>query len=239
MKNQEFPFPMKKSEALIGWIYLPVHIFALVILLTYLFYYLFPELGLAVDDVYQNVYYYGFSFLFLLIFLNRYLCSTYSDLCDNILNTVFAVLAGFFLNYFLTLAVQSALSLVLNDLTNPNSALVDEQLVTNTGIMVAVTVLLAPVVEETLFRGVVFGTLRKKSRLAAYLVSSLIFSFYHLWQYFLIGFDWTLLLYTLQYVPASLVFCWCYERGRNLWAPIFLHMFINLMSVIVTIGLAS
>jgi membrane protease YdiL (CAAX protease family) len=44
-------------------------------------------------------------------------------------------------------------------------------------------VLIGPVVEEVLFRGVVFGSIRQKNRILAYVVSMVLFSVYHIWQY--------------------------------------------------------
>ncbi len=102
--------------------------------------------------------------------------------------------------------------------------------------MFAISVLLAPVVEETLFRGVVFGSLRRKNAFLGYLVSSLLFSIYHLWSYLLADFHPSLLWYLLQYLPAGLVLGWTYDYSKTLFAPIFLHMMINFVVITVQIG---
>jgi membrane protease YdiL (CAAX protease family) len=122
---------------------------------------------------------------------------------------------------------------------NPNDEIIIEHIKINPNTMIAVTVLLGPVVEETLFRGVVFGTIRRKNRTAAYLVSFIVFAVYHLWEYILVAISttgasgWSLILNLLQYLPGSLALAWCYERSNTLWAPIFLHMLINALNISV------
>ena len=54
---------------------------------------------------------------------------------------------------------------------------------------VLIVVFLAPVVEEALFRGYVFGNLREYSRGAAYLVSCLVFALIHVWPFFAESWD--------------------------------------------------
>ena len=69
----------------------------------------------------------------------------------------------------------------------------------------------------------------KKRRIAAYVVSILVFSLYHIWQYAL--YDPHYWLYILQYIPAGYVLCRTYERTDTIWAPIFLHMLNNGMAL--------
>ena len=102
--------------------------------------------------------------------------------------------------------------------------------------IIVAAVLLAPIVEETLFRGALFGTLRGRNRLLAYAVSALAFAVYHMWQYFIAGFEWQMLLFLLQYIPPSIALCWCYEKSGSIWAPITLHALVNFMSIQMLIG---
>ena len=102
--------------------------------------------------------------------------------------------------------------------------------------MIAVAVLMAPLVEECLFRGVVFGTIRPKSRSWAYAASIALFSLYHVWQYVLVYQDPKLLLSALAYVPVSAALTFCYEQTRSIWPPVFFHMCINALSLTVLTG---
>ncbi len=83
-----------------------------------------------------------------------------------------------------------------------------------------ITVALAPAFcEELLFRGVVYGNLRRYGVPLAVLVSALLFSLMHqnIGQTF----------YTFA---AGVVLALCYEATGSLWCGIFLHMFNNLFS---------
>ena len=97
--------------------------------------------------------------------------------------------------------------------------------------MIAVAVFMAPLVEECLFRGVLFGAIRPRSRFWAYAVSIAAFALYHVWQYAFMYQDARLLLSALRYVPVSAALAFCYEQTRSIWPPVFFHMFINAMSL--------
>ncbi len=235
-KKEGFHHPMNHTEAIVGWVYVFVHIFAMPFLLNFLNSYLFPALGFSVGDTTLNLIYYITGFFFLLVFMFSFWRESFANMCGNLINTLVAVVVGYFAYIVLSFLVDLLLSTLLESLVNPNSAAVSAATKLNPNVMLAVGVFLAPVVEETLFRGVVFGTIRRRSRVAAYLVSTLLFSFYHLWQYLLRSFSPVLLLYLLQYLPAGLVLGWCYDYGGSVWCPVFLHMVINYVSVSVTIG---
>ena len=88
--------------------------------------------------------------------------------------------------------------------------------------------------EETLFRGVLFGNLRSRGRtILAYTVSVLAFSFYHIWQYVLLYDDPSLLIYALQYIPVSAALAWLYEHSESIWCGIFFHMILNAVALLV------
>ena len=239
MKKKAFRFPMSHTESIIGWVYVFVHVFAMTYILSALNIYVFPAMGFQLSTGNLNLLYYGIGFIFLLTTLFKFMKQSFADLCSNVLDTLIGVGAGYILYILLSYAVSSFLSLFLSDLTNPNSSAVINETRLNPNTMLAIGVLLAPIVEEILFRGVVFGTLRKKSRLLAYVVSSVFFSIYHLWSYLIYSFNPVLLLFLVQYVPAGIVLAWSYERGRNVWCPVFLHMLINYISISIEISFGS
>lgn len=100
----------------------------------------------------------------------------------------------------------------------------------NEYIMMAVTIILAPVIEETLVRGLVFGSIRPTSRVMAYIVSVVLFTLMHNWQYFLLYPAGKVLLSCIPYLPASVALAWTYEKAGTIWAPITLHALINALS---------
>ena len=98
--------------------------------------------------------------------------------------------------------------------------------------MILNVVVFAPVVEEFLFRGVIFAPLCKKSPFLGYAVSMIVFAGFHVIGY--IGVQhWSLLVFSmLQYLPSAFVLCWSYQRSHSILAPIFLHGILNLYSTI-------
>ncbi len=78
-------------------------------------------------------------------------------------------------------------------------------------------VIVAPVAEEVLFRGYLFGKLRKHaSAWVAILVTSLLFAFVH--------FQWNV---ALDVFALSIILCLLRIVSGSLWAPILLHMIKN------------
>ena len=85
-------------------------------------------------------------------------------------------------------------------------------------------------IEETLLRGLVFGSIRPASRVVAYITSVFIFTMMHNWQYFGVHSATQVLLSCLAYIPASAALCWTYEKAGTIWASITVHAIINAIS---------
>ena len=232
-----FPFPMTQLERILGWIYLVLHIFVM----TYaadLVALVLESGGASVPDGYRTHIYFFLAFLFCAIALFRYLRLSAVDLGGNILNCLRSLPLCFLLYYVLAKIFAWLLSLLLTGDLPALSSLVTLEMSTklNPGVLPLVAALLAPVAEEVLFRGVAFGTLRRRSRVLAYVVSILLFGFYHLWDSFLFAFDWRLFLYLLQYVPAGFVLALCYDQSKSIWGPVLLHVILNFVTVTISIG---
>ncbi len=84
-------------------------------------------------------------------------------------------------------------------------------------------VLLTPLAEELIFRGLTFNRLKNYTNFwTATLVSSALFGLYHM--------NLAQGVYAFLY---GIVICLVYDIFRNLWAPILLHFAGNLLSVIL------
>ncbi len=104
-------------------------------------------------------------------------------------------------------------------------------------LMVLCSVVLAPMIEETLVRGLLFGSIRPYSRIAAYAVTIVFFAVLHVWQYLAAYGLGQVCLCAVQYIPAGIALGWTYEKSNTIWAPILLHMAINAIAMgIVTPG---
>lgn len=83
--------------------------------------------------------------------------------------------------------------------------------------------LLIPVVEETIYRGLIYGSLRPYSRGLAMGFCIVLYALSQVWQYALDLSDPRYLLLTVLYLPMSAALTWCYERGGSVWSCVVLH----------------
>ncbi len=224
---RDFVPDLTRGEAIAGWIYLPIHALVLPVLMSLLpLFWPWPIPSLAV----LNVWYLGIGLVFTAVFFRRLLRREFDRLCDHIGESLMAFIMAYFVWYMLSVLVQLLLTAWgISVPENPNDASIMELAGDQRGATMVVAVFMAPILEEVLFRGVVFQSIRKKSRVAAYAVSMTLFALLHIWSYALIAWDATVLLYALQYVPITLALTWSYERSGSLWVPIFFHMFNNLL----------
>ena len=121
---------------------------------------------------------------------------------------------------------------------NPNSLSYPEQFALAPFSTVVILAVLMPVVEETLFRGLLFGATRRYSRALAYVLSTLGFAVYCVWQFvFAYGqVDFRYLLLAVRYLPMSLALTWCYDNGGSIWTPIALHAVINAFALFFAVA---
>lgn len=220
----EFTSRLEKREAIAALVYLPVHVFLLPVLLGFA-----VTLGLLEEtsDAALNLIYYGVGIVYMFLFLRRFLRRDFDPLCDRPLRCLLEICICYGLMLVLNLCVNRLLSLM--PLDNPNNAAISDMAGMEYGKVAAMAVFMAPIIEELMFRAGIFGLLRRCSRVLGYAVSIVAFSLYHVWSYAL--WNPSYWIYALQYVPVSYLLCRCYEKTNSIWSSIFLHMFINGVSV--------
>jgi len=229
--SKGFRFPMAKTELLPGVIYIPVHAAVLAFLVPLVMEAIAPAAGAEWTELVR----FAVSALFILVAMHSWLGKSFSDLIDRRLDALTAVVAGYFGYYLLRWLLQVVLWIAGQNGFPPLTAILD-QAPLNGGGFWPVTILLAPLVEEVLFRGVVFGALRRKNRLLAYLIAFLVFAVCSVWSSLLTGLNWGILRQLLACLPASLALCWCYELSSSIWAPVLLHILLNVLSVSLQLG---
>lgn len=102
----------------------------------------------------------------------------------------------------------------------------------NGWLMAVALILVMPIVEEFIFRGVIFGTLYPKSSVLAIIVSVALFAAFHTAPYcFRMDDALYLSIYFFQYVPMGLFLIWLYVSTDSIFAPILMHIIMNLMIV--------
>ncbi len=227
-----FSSRMTRRESFAALAYLPIHLLLLPTLLSHL-----PGQSLSIEEL--NFIIYAAGLLYMLVCQFGFLRRDFDALCDNTLFILlevvicYGLMLGF--NLLLNWLMAAIGALVAADdvagfiAGNPNTAEVAGLAAESNGMIAAAAVILAPIVEELMFRGAIFGLLRRKSRLLAYLGSMLLFALYHVWSYAIEEpLNW---LYLLQYLPVTYLLCRCYERSNSIWGSIFLHMLINFLAL--------
>ena len=172
-----------------------------------------------------NVIYYLLSATVVFLVFWSYLKSSFSLLLDRLPENLFALITGL----IGALALHFLVMRLPYPVENPNFTSYPEQYLLSPGATVVILVVLMPVVEEVLFRGLLFGSVRPYSKPLAWVLSVAAYCLYCVWQFvFSYGqTDLRYLLLGLQYLPMALALTWCYDRGGSIWSAVVLHAAIN------------
>lgn len=203
----------------------------LVFFLLYLF--VFPYLNALVQRLVlgdgevpvaeANIIYYAVIFALCLALFWSFLKSDFMALMDWVPENTASILLG--------LAGAGALRLLAGIIPFPVQDPISQQYAAEFGAApiptLALLLVLMPLVEETLYRGLLFGQLRGYDRTLAYVVSAVFYSLAVVWRYALERGDPRYLLLCVLYLPLSLACTWCYDNGGSVWAAAFLHGGIN------------
>lgn len=96
------------------------------------------------------------------------------------------------------------------------------------------SVVLAPILEEMVFRVGIFSFLYEKNVKIAYFVSSVAFGMVHIISGLLTG-DLSQLLFLFPYSLLGSVFCYLYEKQESVFAPMLVHAannFVSMMTIL-------
>ncbi len=216
---------LSTAEQVAGFCYLPFY----VILLSWGIQWVSDLLGLQLTDLQLNVCYFVLNCIFVWIIFHNFLIRSFRS--SRFWELVQAVILGFCLYYAGNFAFGWIINLLGLSITSFNDETIMGLISQNQIIMLVCSVFLAPLVEETLVRGLLFGVIRRKSRIMAYAVTIIFFAVMHVWQYLLMYDLKDVLLAAVQYIPAGIALGWTYEKSNTIWAPIVLHMTINAISM--------
>lgn len=92
-------------------------------------------------------------------------------------------------------------------------------------------VLLVPITEEVLYRGLLFSKLHERYPVLSYFVSMIAFSAIHLLGYGDSLTPMALVLSFLQYLPAGFCLIFCYRLTGTVFAPILMHLLVNFTGI--------
>lgn len=152
------------------------------------------------------------------------------DLLENI---IWTVTIGLGLTYLFSVAGEMILNFLAPQSEEAaNQVIVQSMIKSNAFLMFFQAVIIAPIVEELLFRGLIFNSLRQKNIFLAHLVSAFLFGLLHVYQYILAG-DMSEWVKLIPYMFTGLSLSIVYEKRKTIFASIFAHGLKNLIATIV------
>ncbi len=221
--ERELNSRLSKAQAIAVLVWLPVHSFLLPTLAVVLI-----RLGLLPVDL-ADLAIYAVGAVFMLAVLWRFLRRDFDPLWEHPFRMLLMVIGGYLASIYGQALIGNLLDALSVTAQNENNAAVEELAKLDVRTTTVMAVFLAPLVEEGMFRAGIFGLLRRKHRVLAYVLSTLLFGLYHVWSEAI--YDPIQLVFILQYVPSSLVLAYIYDRTDSIWSSIFLHMLTNVIAI--------
>lgn len=217
-----------KKETIFGLCYLVAQQFPIPFLLTLLM----ALIGLTTTDLWINFIFFAFNFTVITVVFRRYLLEELRTFVSKPFSVIGLCVIGFVIYWIANIFVGLVLALFFPGYHNPNDANIASMAGDQFWVMFIGSVILVPVVEETLHRGVVFGLADRFSRPLAYFLSTVLFALIHVIGYVGVLKPQYVLVAMLQYVPAGLCLSWAYARSNTIVAPILIHTAVNLLGML-------
>lgn len=218
---------MSRKETILGWLLVLLHLLILPMALD-LFNAILPrQLGLDQMNLAMFLTIFGLTLLIFHKFLWKNLLCTLRKLPKCLL----WVLIGFGIYWAINLLVSGLILRIDPDFANVNDMNVANLLDNGNSLLAVAIIVLVPVSEECMYRGLLLQGMRRLGRPLAYILSMVCFALIHITGY--IGSaDWlTLGLCLLQYLPAGFALALAYERSDSIITPILIHMIVNMIGI--------
>lgn len=216
---------LTQGELYRGWAFLGLYFVVFPLLLYLVRAVLDTRLALSFSDAAVNAAYYFFCAAVVVVLFFSFLKHGFFILLDHLPENLFALGSGLAGCVILTVA----LGVLPLPVENPILYTYPEQFAMAPGTTVAILVLLQPIIEEILFRGLLFGGLRRHGRALAWAVSIALFLIFKVWQFAIVPgqLDLRYFLLAAQYLPLALAVTWCYNIGGSIWSVILLRVLLN------------
>ncbi len=223
--------PLKKREIIGGFAYLPMYLLGTQVLISVVFGLMGKDLEAEQTLLQLNFWNGLINLAAVLLIFHSFLWGQLRRFRGGFFRNLLTIGIGYVIilgGNVLVNVVQTILDTMGHGSTNFNQEAAQSMVTGNPLVMLPMVVVFAPIVEETFFRGLIFGLIHRKSRVLAYLASILIFAFLHVYEPLLMGQPLTeALVSLLSYLPIGFAACWVFERCRSLWGAIVLHALSN------------
>lgn len=215
---------LTRDEQRVGWVFFALYLFVLPFLVGAVTRFLDEHLELGFTAAQSSAVYYAAVLLLLAAVFWGFLKNAFRILADNTRQNIFALAVGFGGGLLFTVL----LSLIPLPVENPVIGDYKAQFLLSPGYTTAVVMFLRPMAEEILYRGLLFGSLRKRNRILAYGVSIGLSALSAVWQYVVLPDGGALsLLLALRYIPLAAATTWAYDVGGSVLTPMALRVILN------------
>ena len=222
---------MNTVERLAGTIFFVVYLLVMPLLAERLFRVAEVLLDMSIDKGMQYALYYYVLFAVTLLIFHDFLFNTAARFFDNLKRALGSLLLSLLVFYGANELAYRVLRLFFSVGVNLNDRPIAAQVSAAPRTTAVIVIMLSPIIEEVLFRGLVFGCLREKTRVTAYAVSAALFAFHSVWAAALSAWSFDQVLTALLYLIPGLVFAWAFERSGTLWCSILLHAAVNALAL--------
>ena len=218
---------MTHGEFVRGWVFFALYFLVFPFVMAGVQWVFDETWSLYLSDAAYGVLYYLFSDVLVFLVFWSFLQNGLDILMDYLPENLFAFLTGL----VGTLMLRFLVMLPPYPVENPIFQDWPQQFAYSPWATIAIVVILMPIVEEVLFRGLLFGGLRRYSRPLAWVLTVLVYMLYSVWTFAFSFGEARYLVLGLQYLPMALGLTWCYDRGGSIWSPIALHMVLNAVTL--------
>lgn len=226
-KSRLLYISMSRSEKIWGWLYMAFSLIALPSVLQLLN----TKLAQPMTEGVLNFAFYCVNFFAVCCIFRAFLRDSLVAAWRDLWNFVQAVVLGYVAYWACTKVMDFVMGYLLPNFQNINDSAITEMVHENFTLMAIGVVLLVPLTEEVLYRGLIFRNLYRSSQVAAYLVSMAAFAAIHVLGYIGTESVTTLVICFLQYLPAGLCLAWTYTKADNIFAPVIVHSLVNAIAI--------
>ena len=182
---------------------------------------------LTASNLLLNIVFFAVNFLVIVVVFHRYLWRELKAFFSRPLHSLGMVLACFLLYWFVNIYTSIQIGINFPNFSNANDANIQTMAGDDYWLMFIGSVLMVPIVEETLYRGVLFGFCDRFGRPLAYAVTCLMFAMIHVVGYIGTMEPIYLIVSLFQYIPAGLCLGLAYSEGGSIFVPILIHTAVN------------
>ncbi len=219
---------LTKKEQKLGWVFLAAQLLLLPMVLQSTNDFFRLELSAAE----LNFTMFCINFVLTVFIFRRFLWESAKLSLGSVWRTLRWAGIGFAIYYAAMTLLSFAFSRIAPDFINANDQSIQAMTNDRYVLMAIGTILLVPITEETLYRALIFGTLRRTNRILAYAVSTVAFSALHIVSYIGSQSPLMLLLSFVQYLPAGIALALAYDKADSIWASILIHMTVNQIGIL-------